>query len=808
MKIKFHILATLLALGGATLCNGHTSPLRLVKDGRSRAYILLSQDPSEQAVFAADQLNEYLRKMTGAELSIFRMGQKGQPDSMPAVLIGSVQSHPAIAQLIADKKITINITELGDEGFLLKTVAWNGRRSFVVAGMSEVATVYAVYDVLERFGRVGFFRHEEHVPKRSDFAIPACDIREKPYFKTRMHGGQYHYFGIQFYSEAQWQDEMRWFAKNRLNRINYIPGPPLGEQAMANVWRRIGVEPKGVSSSSQSNLEMSQRLSKYGLTLGVHAPYATSDGSLPPSVAESFKERYPNVQYLKMEKGGSFIHPDDPMWLKLNQAYLRGFAEQFGEGKVFGLPTPYPETSPGETFEEQEAIVNSFANAVGRLATWAESEYPGAEWTWDAWVFANKAYWQPRRVKRLFEALPPELNMIVWDYPAEDEPTYELQNYWHGRPWAFIVFHSSAGNTAVHGDVNGLMGNVFRVLADLRTTKNFDGFGHYTEARDYVPFYKDLVQRMSWNPFLNIDDFTTDYCERRYKPESVAKMVACYQNLIKTVYGPQSDTHMTHGFRTVRLQDPVYWFQLGANWVPFDDLQHRMLVGRKHWGPKLQQALVDAFSVYEDEKDNPAYVRDLVDIMRSYVHVKINQAIWDTFAAARRGDRDSFDKHHAHVQRLFDYQLKAINLVAHRWEFGVNALIEDFKDNPVSRTPSEIRHHLYYVTFSGDGFHDYFRTDRYEMIRDIYRPLTMAALDGLREKLDEKKGGATLEPVITKGYASLMDAVREEAHVAASSQQRAIVDKFIEGPCDAPPAAPDAADVVSEFLAAIDRGDL
>jgi hypothetical protein len=334
------------------------------------------------------------------------------------------------------------------------------------------------------------------------------------------------------------------------------------------------------------------------------------------------------------------------------------------------------------------------------------------------------------------------------------------------------------------------------------------GFGYYTEARDYVPFYKDLVTHLAWNPRLILDDFTVDYCQRRYEPSSVDAMVACHEKLIKTVYGPRSDTHLVSGFRTVRAQDPVYWFALGDHWAPFDVVQENVARMRAHWAPILRDALADALSVYDQEKDNLAYIRDLADIMRSYVQVKINQAVWDAADAARRGDREAFDSNYALIDRLFDRLLAAINLVSDRWEYGVNALVEDFADGPVGQSPVQVRHHLYYVTFGGSRIHNYFRGDRYEMIRDIYRPMTMAALDGMRENVGKESALSTPTASTSVGnYATIMDVVREKAHVASSSQQQAIIDRFIAGPCDPPPAAPDARSTVESFLEAIARSE-
>ncbi|OIO97184.1 MAG: hypothetical protein AUJ92_04125 [Armatimonadetes bacterium CG2_30_59_28] len=770
----------------------------LVHRGKAQAVIHLGQKASWQDRFAAAELQRYVRQMTGATLPLHDASSDRQlPPGLP-VLIGTLETHESLAQLAKEGKLRVSDQELTGEGFAMKTTEWRGQPCLALAGTGAVGAVYAVFDLLERYGRVGFFRYEEHVPKRSTFAIPSCDIRERPFFRVRMHGGQYHYYGIHFYSEAQWQEDLQWHAKYRINRQNYIPGPPVLSMAEAPLWKRLGIERSAGSEPREKEpgeaFAIVQRLAKYAAQFGVHAPLITSKGRLPAEVREQFQQRYPGARTITDTRNSEtnvYVHPADPMWLRLNQTYLEHYIDLFGDTKVYYLPSPPAERSPGNTPEEQEEYTRSYAESVGRLADWAEKTHPGAEWMMDGWAFANHEYWQPYRVERLFNALPPKLNFVMWDYPAEDEPSYVFNNYWYGRPWAFIAFNSMNGNAAVHGDVNRLMGEVYRVLCDQRA-KNLAGFGYYTEARDYVPFFKDLVLHLAWNPLRDLDEFTADYCQRRYDPRSVSAMVACHQKMLKTVYGPQSDTHLKDGFRTVLLQNPVYWYELAANWVPFDSLQERTVLLRKHWPPILQQALADALAVAKWETGNRAYQRDLVDLMRSYIHVCMNEAIWRAIESARKGDSAEFTKHQARVIRLFDYLLLAIGTVADRWEFGVNAMIQDFEDAPLRYTPEEIRHHLYYVTWGGDKIYDYARSDRYEMIRDIYRPMTEAYLEACRARL--ARGDKGLPP----------DEVRSKLQ---KESFQPTIEKFIKssGP---PPPPQNAADIAIQFLQAARRGEI
>lgn len=783
----------------------------LVRNGAAMSRVLLAPDPTPQEKLAANELCDYVNRMTGAMLSVQRSEGMNLPPDGPFVAIGRPATHPVLRELQAGGLISVD-TASAHEGFILRTTQWRGRSVLAVAGAGDVSPLYGVYDLLERFGRVGFFRYEEQIPQRTDFIVSDCNIREDPHFRVRLHGGQYHYFGIQWFGEAGWKENLRWYAKRRMNRTNYKPGPAVHNLVNRGVWSRLGLDVAEIGApqaESATALNLLRRMSRYGIELGVRAPMQATDGEVSLEQAEAIRRKYPDTRFVRdVENHGQiWVDPDDPFWLKLNQAYLENDMEFFGNTRLYSLPSPWTERSPGDTPEEKERLTLAFAKAVGRLTEWVDVTYPGGEWMIDGWAFANRQFWQPFRVKRVLEAIPPALDLIVWAYPAEDQPTYELFDYWQPASWAFIVFHSSGGNTSVHGDVHRIMGRTYRALCDQRADK-LVGYGLYTEANDYTPFFKDLVLRMAWDPFITPELFIRDYCERRYAAGSVDSMVRVHELLLQTVYGPQSEHAITGGFRTTRLNDPIYWFQMGGMWVPFDELQRRRMELRRHWAPLLLEALEEGLRVAPMERGNRAYIRDLVDIMRSYIHVTIDQSIWDAVLAAHGNDLGAFTHQTARVERQFDALLRAINLVSDRWEFGVNALIKEFADSPLKKTEEQIRHYLYYATFDGDGFHDYFRADRYEMIRDIYRPMTMAYLDACRMQL-EGTGEFKVQERTETGweYESLMDARRVPnlAYETAGPVSQ-ISKEWIQRPTALPPIAQDPVETAVEFLSAARKG--
>lgn len=811
MKLHTRICAAIFLFSLATAkCPADDGTFDLVQAGEPRAFVLLGNEASEQDAFAAAELRKYVREMTGTELAIRRMDEGQQEASLNPILIGTTLSHGAIRRLSSNPSSRLSVETLTDEGFVIRTTRWGSRPALVIAGIGPVSPVYGVYDFLERFGRVGFFRYEEHVPRREDFVVPHTEVVERPFFSSRIFGGQAVYFGVHSFSEQDWREEIRWYAKSRYNRLEYFPGPVIYPDEQLQ-WKRLGIESPPWEAPSD-HVQMRQRLIKFGRMLGVFTPYLTGDGQIPQQFSEEFRQLYPDAKYFAYKRGAKeeyYVHPSDPLWQRINQERLKAQIELYGPTRIFNLAAPYAERAPG-TPREREALTLAFAEALGQLGRWAEQQYPGCEWTLRTWAFNNHEYWQFDRVERLINAIPKQMNLSIWHFPSEDEPGLRFVNYWYGRPWSFIVFHSMGGNTTVHGDVHRLFGHVFRTLADQRATA-LNGFGHITEARDYFPMYTDLVRKLAWDPTISLDRYVRDYCERRYAPESVTAMVACHEKMLKTVYGPQSDTHMRDGFRTVRLQDPVYWFELGSYIVPFDELQRRVATLRENWAPTLRDALEDALRVAGTEDGNRCFQRDLVDLMRSYAQVRLNTSIWHAGEAVRRGDAEAFERQEHHIARLFDHLLAAIAVVADRWEFGVNAAIEKAKDSAHSATPERVRHHLHFVNLGDWGastISNYYRSDRYELIRDVYRPMTMRYLRACREQLESGDRALPESSEDAHRYHSIVDVVPEESRQAMGADYTEILKNFVTLPCAPPPEKPDAAETAQRFLLAIDNGEI
>ncbi len=124
---------------------------------------------------AARSLQSYLKQESGALLEIVAPGEDGRRRERCRILVGTPRSNSAVARAAERHGLSLDEAALGDEGYILKTLAEPKDRLVVVAGTEKRGVFYAVGE-LKRY----YLRKEgERV-----YAL-AADVREAPAFKYR-----------------------------------------------------------------------------------------------------------------------------------------------------------------------------------------------------------------------------------------------------------------------------------------------------------------------------------------------------------------------------------------------------------------------------------------------------------------------------------------------------------------------------------------------------------------------------------------------------------------------------------------------
>ena len=179
----------------------------LAAEKSPRATIILGQNASLPEEFAAQEFCRYIQRISGAELPIRTNMEETEG---PRILIGGPDTNRKTAQVFESADIDFGALDLGEEGFVVRTVEEN----LVLAGACGRATLYSVYTLLEHLGCRWFAPGElgEVVPRMETVTVGPLDIVEKPSLSYR---ALMHHLAPTS-EHVEWID---WMIKNKLNRL-------------------------------------------------------------------------------------------------------------------------------------------------------------------------------------------------------------------------------------------------------------------------------------------------------------------------------------------------------------------------------------------------------------------------------------------------------------------------------------------------------------------------------------------------------------------------------------------------------------
>ncbi|MCC6124056.1 MAG: DUF4838 domain-containing protein [Pirellulales bacterium] len=158
--------------------------------------------------FAARELQRCLRKML-----------PGNPEpaihddaAMPAgdlILVGGPGSNQLSRSWLEKLRVTEKeLSDLGDEGYCIKSAEVDGRKVVLIAGGGRIGTLYGAYDFLYRLGCRWFAPGELHEDLPRIENLGQWDVKERPSFGLR---------GYYVWEDRGTPEFFLWMARNRMN---------------------------------------------------------------------------------------------------------------------------------------------------------------------------------------------------------------------------------------------------------------------------------------------------------------------------------------------------------------------------------------------------------------------------------------------------------------------------------------------------------------------------------------------------------------------------------------------------------------
>ncbi len=159
--------------------------LLIAAQGIPKARIVIGNQASEVEKFAAEELQKYVKAVSGADLPI---STHGSDSSLSTIFIGTPASNPGVRGLKA-RELKPAADDSATDGFLIKTFTTGSKQGLLLGSNGPRGVLFAVYGFLEQCLGVRFFgfdRSGEIIPSRTTINIDPIDLWQRPRFKFRI----------------------------------------------------------------------------------------------------------------------------------------------------------------------------------------------------------------------------------------------------------------------------------------------------------------------------------------------------------------------------------------------------------------------------------------------------------------------------------------------------------------------------------------------------------------------------------------------------------------------------------------------
>jgi hypothetical protein len=161
---------------------GKASSGALISEGKAESVIVAGSGDFNRWV--AGELQRYFERFSGAQIPILTPAEaRQQARGMAWILVGSPQANELVQEAVTKKLVTFD--GLKADGFILKTLRLDGRQALVVGGHEDAATMYAAYDLLERYGAAFLLTGDILPEKKPTWELRDFNVRSNPAFQRR-----------------------------------------------------------------------------------------------------------------------------------------------------------------------------------------------------------------------------------------------------------------------------------------------------------------------------------------------------------------------------------------------------------------------------------------------------------------------------------------------------------------------------------------------------------------------------------------------------------------------------------------------
>ncbi len=750
VRILALVALFVLSLGLSTTAGGSMG--FLVSQGQARAAIVAGQ--GEFYRFVGQEVQRYFEAFSGVKLEIVTPEEaRKRPKDWGWILVGGPQANELVREA-ASRKL-VNFEGLKADGFILRTLRLEGRRVLVAGGNEEAATMYAAYDLLERYGAVFLLTGEILPEKKPELELRDFDVRSDPAFRRRGLFFGFFYPNQSIMSMEDWRKFLGAMAKMKMNFLHLYWNafmPWLKYEYRGETMRMDDVARKdtgyllcahGYGSSNANELKVGQENFKRA---GIYPRFAAPEFQHIENNEQAFEaaEKYTHelIAYaasrkikvwIELDVGcvapnlaryttrtldlpfhpgfGTFICPDNPVSLELNENRLRKLVQTYpeAEGYFLHLSEAYPVCNQNE--KDRQFYLN------------LRSQYPGivearAAYTGDI-ALDNDTVLDSNSgtvyfIQKLMEArdrIAPKAKLGIGAFGHLYVLPYLNKMFPTSVPFSTMESRAIWTPTGVPMEKFGGMGDRERILQN-RMDDDSSMLGMQFNVNLY---YKDQVlegglkyglagfasqvnrprgtetntkfmAEGEWNPHLTPQEFYGNYAKRIFGERALPRMLKAFDTLEKNEEymgwngrgnfpgGTPAELNVAYEYSK---QPNFYDGPRSSGWRPFISSLHDRIADFTGSIKMLQEAL-DSFESARSEVEprSQAYLAFLINRTEAYILHLQTVITWDqafidldsAFVAYRPGaDRNEFltrlDKS---LKEFEDARSKAVTM-AEKW---------------------------------------------------------------------------------------------------------------------------------------------
>ncbi len=497
---------------------------------------------------AAETFAELCRAVTGVRPGI--VTDEAARDSLPGeptlsfVLIGADDANLLTRDCIWEHGEAGLPLRYGTDDYCVRSSSLRGHASLLLCGGRGRSTIYAVYRYFERCVGCRWFWDGDRIPARNALPLTGIDFSESTPYLYR--GTRYfahrglHRFQAEHWDLADWQREIDWLLKKRLNLFMLRIGmDDLFQKAFPHAVDYPSAQEKlpeaGDGFDDRTlfwDLRFRGELRKQLLA------YARERDLLHPEDCGTMTHWYSRTPQQFLEKlrptllsqpgGTNYAQATGLVWdireqrnldlyFRLTDTHVREYGAP-GLFHTIGLA----ERAFSDDREENLRLKLQVYRLISRRL---RETYPGSHLllaSWDLWMF-----YRPEEVRRLLAQMDPE-QVILFDYTSDSarESNFSEWGVEKRFPWIFGIFHAYEPSNEVRGDYPMLTERLRRTKDDPMCR----GIVFWPELSHGDPFMTEFFAANAWNVSDEpVEDQLAAFCTARYPAACAEELLAVWK---------------------------------------------------------------------------------------------------------------------------------------------------------------------------------------------------------------------------------------------------------------------------------------